>query len=156
LKVREKFLDDLEWDVKSYLTLGGAMHDAAVSAWGIKGYYDYIRPISAIRYMADKGQSTYPDSVNYHPEGIALIDGYIELVTIEDTAHGFFLADTNKIKLYAWRGPDYIEDPETDAAGVGWILAETGGLIRGLRLLRPILQVMYPGILPIPGLLLKF
>ena len=24
----------------------------------------------------------------------------------------------------AWRGPDYIEDEETDTAGVGWILAE--------------------------------
>ena len=117
-------LDDLEWDVKSYLTLGGAMHDAAVTAWGIKGYYDYIRPISAIRYMAEKGQSTYPDSVNYHPDGITLIDGYIELVTPDDTTDGFFIADTNKIKLYTWKGPDFIEDPETDAAGVGWILAE--------------------------------
>ncbi|NNF34679.1 MAG: T9SS type A sorting domain-containing protein [Saprospiraceae bacterium] len=119
-----EILDDLEWDVKSYLTLGGAMHDAAVTAWGIKGYYDYIRPISAIRYMADKGQSSFPDSVNYHPDGITLIDGYIELVTPDDTMNGFFVADTNKIKLYAWRGPDYIDDPETDAAGVGWILAE--------------------------------
>src|SRR5690606_27815741 len=42
-------LDLLEWDVKAYFTLGGAVHDAAVTAWGIKGWYDYIRPISAIR-----------------------------------------------------------------------------------------------------------
>ncbi|MCH1522183.1 MAG: vanadium-dependent haloperoxidase, partial [Arenicellales bacterium] len=27
-------------------------------------------------------------------------------------------------KLLAWRGPDAIEDPETDVAGVDWILAE--------------------------------
>ena len=47
-------LDPLEWDVKAYLALGGAMHDAAVTAWGIKGWYDYIRPISALRYMAEK------------------------------------------------------------------------------------------------------
>jgi hypothetical protein len=32
-------LDDLQWDVKCYLALGGAMHDAAVNTWGIKGYY---------------------------------------------------------------------------------------------------------------------
>ena len=51
-------VNDLEWDVKSYLALGGAMHDAAITTWGIKGYYDYIRPISAIRYMAGKGQSS--------------------------------------------------------------------------------------------------
>jgi hypothetical protein len=37
-------LDDLEWDVKLYLTLGGTMHDVAISAWGVKGWYDYIRP----------------------------------------------------------------------------------------------------------------
>ena len=36
-------LNDLEWDVKAYFTLGGAVHDAAISAWGIKGWYDYIR-----------------------------------------------------------------------------------------------------------------
>jgi hypothetical protein len=119
-----EILNDLEWDVKSYLILGGAVHDAAVTAWGIKGYYDYIRPISAIRYMASKGQSSYPDSINYHPDGITLIDGYIELVTAEDTLEGFFPADINKIKVNAWRGPDYIEDPEVDAAGAGWILAD--------------------------------
>ena len=39
-------LDDLEWDIKSYFLMGGAMHDVAISAWGIKGYYDYIRPVS--------------------------------------------------------------------------------------------------------------
>lgn len=26
--------------------------------------------------------------------------------------------------MYAWRGPDFIEEPETDHAGVDWILAE--------------------------------
>ena len=54
-------VEDLEWDIKSYFTLGGTMHDAAISAWSIKGYYDYIRPISAIRYMADHGQSSDPE-----------------------------------------------------------------------------------------------
>ena len=31
-------LSELEWDVKCYLTLGGAMHDVAVSVWGTKGW----------------------------------------------------------------------------------------------------------------------
>ena len=48
-----EILSDLEWDVKAYLVLGGGMHDAAVTAWGCKGYYDYLRPISAIRMMVD-------------------------------------------------------------------------------------------------------
>ena len=55
-----RVLDDLEWDVKVYLALSGAMHDAAVSAWGAKGSYDYVRPISALRYMSDLGQSSEP------------------------------------------------------------------------------------------------
>src|SRR5690606_27410025 len=63
-------VDDLEWDVKAYFLLGGTMHDVAITAWGIKGWYDYVRPISAIRYMAGKGQSTNPKLPSYHPAGI--------------------------------------------------------------------------------------
>ena len=35
----------LEWDTNAYFILGGTMHDAAIAAWSIKGYYDFIRPI---------------------------------------------------------------------------------------------------------------
>lgn len=117
-------LDDLEWDVKAYFTLGGAMHDVAISAWGIKGYYDYIRPVSAIRYMADQGQSTDESLPNYNIAGIPLVEGYIELVMEDDPLVGNDNQNLHKIKLWAWRGPDYITNPETDEAGVGWILAE--------------------------------
>ncbi len=117
-------LSDLEWDVKSYFILGGAMHDVAVSAWGIKGYYDYVRPISAIRYMADQGQSSDPNDIKYHPHGIPLIPDYVELVREGDPLAGAFNENVGKIKLYTWRGPDFIVDPNNDEAGVGWILAE--------------------------------
>ncbi|MCB0579679.1 MAG: hypothetical protein KDD10_10270 [Phaeodactylibacter sp.] len=119
-------LDDLEWDVKAYLTMGGAMHDAAITAWGIKGWYDYLRPISAIRWMADNGQSSDPNLPNYHPAGIPLVPGYVELVTASDPLllRGFNNEHVGKVKLYAWRGPDYIDDPAVDEAGVGWIRAE--------------------------------
>ena len=30
-------VDRLEWDVKTYLALNGAVHDAAIAAWGLKG-----------------------------------------------------------------------------------------------------------------------
>ncbi len=114
----------LEWDIKSYLMMAGAMHDAAITAWGIKGWYDYIRPVSAIRAMADYGQSSDSTLSSYHPAGIPLIPGYIELVEVGDTLTDFSGEDLGKIKLYAWRGPDFIEDPDTSVAGVGWILAE--------------------------------
>lgn len=117
-------LDPLEWDVKAYFMLGGAMHDAAIAAWSVKGYYDYIRPISAIRGMAEMGQSSDPELPRYHPAGMPLVDGYIELVTEEDIQQGLFAQeDLNKIKVYTWRGHDYIDDPQVDEAGVGWILA---------------------------------
>ena len=117
-------LDDLEWDVKAYFALGGAVHDAAISAWGIKGWYDYARPISAIRWMADTGQSSDPGRPRYHPAGIPLIDGYIELVEAGDPLGGDEGGHVDKIKLKAWRGPTYITNPDTDIARVGWILAE--------------------------------
>jgi hypothetical protein len=117
-------LPDLEWDVKSYLVMGGTMHDVAISAWGIKGWYDYLRPVSAIRSMAAKGQSSDPNGTNYHPEGMPLVPGYIHMVNIGDPLAGSNDEHVGKIKLYAWRGPDFISEPDTDVAGVGWILAE--------------------------------
>ena len=117
-------LDQLEWDVKAYFALGGAMHDAAISAWSIKGYYDYIRPISAIRYMSDKGQASDPNLPNYHIEGINLVDGYIELVTENDSLAGDQGEHIGKIKVKSWKGHEYISNTETDQAGVAWILAE--------------------------------
>lgn len=117
-------LSDLEWDVKTYLALGGAVHDAAIAAWGIKGWYDYVRPISAIRYMATQGQSSDSTLMSYNPNGIPLLDSYVELVEAGDPLAGENNEHVGKIKLYTWRGPDYIEDPETDIAGVGWILGE--------------------------------
>lgn len=117
-------IDDLEWDVKAYFALGGAMHDVAISAWGIKGWYDYIRPVSALRGMAELGQSSDPNLPNYHPGGLTLVPDYIELVEAGDPLAGDSSQHVGKVKLLAWKGPDYINNPETDVAGVDWILAE--------------------------------
>lgn len=119
-----EILDDLEWDVKSYFILAGAVHDAAIAAWGIKGWYDYTRPVSAIRYMAERGQSGDPNLPNYAPAGLPLQEGFVELVEEGDELAGENNEHLGKVKVYAWRGPDYIDQPETDLAGVGWILAE--------------------------------
>lgn len=117
-------LNDLEWDVKSYLALGAAMHDTAVTTWGIKGYYDYIRPISAIRYMAGKGQSSDASLPSYDPHGLPLIPGLIELIETGDALAGTNDENVGELKVKSWKGPDYINDPETDIAGVDWILGE--------------------------------
>ena len=117
-------LSQLEWDVKSYFVMAGAMHDAAISCWGIKGYYDYVRPITAIRYMGVKGQSSDSLKPNFHVHGLPLIEGHIELVEDGDPLVGDSLENLHKIKLWCWKGPDYVDDQFTDVAGVGWILAE--------------------------------
>ena len=117
-------LGPLEWDVKGYFALGGAVHDAAITAWGIKGWYDYIRPVSAIRAMADRGQSSDPALASYSVGGISLHPGFIELVEIGDPLAGAADEHVGKIKVLAWRGPDFIANPLVDQAGVAWILAE--------------------------------
>ncbi len=121
-------VDDLEWDVKLYLLLGGTMHDVAISAWGVKGWYDYLRPISAIRYMADQGQCSDPLELSFNPNGINLHPGFIEVITPATTAsggqHDHLVGLEGKIAVKAWRGPAFIFNPATDVAGVDWILAE--------------------------------
>ena len=72
-------LDRLEWDVKLYLALNGAVHDAAITAWGLKRKYDSVRPITMIRYMGGLGQSSDPNGPSYHPQGLPLQPGVIEV-----------------------------------------------------------------------------
>jgi hypothetical protein len=88
-------VDRLQWDVKLYLALNGAVHDAAIAAWGAKGHYDSARPISLIRYLGGLGR-------------LPLVPGLIEL-------------HEGEVAIRAWNGPP--SDPKTQTAGVGWIPA---------------------------------
>ena len=117
-------LTALEWDAKAYFILGGAMHDAAIAAWSIKGYYDFIRPISALRYMASLGQSSLPEGINYHVDGMPLVEGLIAQVEAGDALVGWNGENIGAIKLYSWRGHDEIQEVTQDVAGVGWVLAK--------------------------------
>ncbi len=120
-------VDRLEYDVKLYFGLNGAMHDSAVAAWGAKGYYDYVRPISMIRYMGGLGQSSDPDGPSYHPDGLPLVDGLIEVVTPESSAqgerHARLARRQGEIAIRAWTGDP--GNPETSTAGVDWIRAKS-------------------------------
>ena len=137
-------VDDLEWDVKLYLAMNGASHDAAVAAWGVKREYDYVRPITKIRYQGRMGQSSNPELPSFNADGLPLIEGMIELITAETIAPGgrhrnvfdnanqdpvgnffpiFSEAElTGKIAVKAWNHePD---DPDNDVSGTDWILAQ--------------------------------
>ena len=112
-------LGRLEWDVKLYLALNGAVHDAAIAAWGLKGRYDGNRPISIIRYMASLGQSSDPSVAPYNKKGLPLVPGLIEVITKNKTATGGPMAalrgHEGKIAIRAWER----------TAEVGWILGTT-------------------------------
>jgi len=140
-------VSDLEWDVKLYLALNGATHDAAIGSWGAKGEFDCNRPIQVIRWAgAENGQSSDPKRPSYHPNGLPLIPGLIELITEETAAEGgihahlteqlfdldgFPILDkegnfvydnhVDDVALYCWQGQP--EDPDTQLGGTGWILA---------------------------------
>ena len=104
-------LDRLEWDVKLYFALNGAVHDAAVAAWGAKRHYDSARPISMIRYLASRGE-------------LPLVPDLVEVVTPESSRPGARHADlrahVGDVAVRAWRGNP--AEPGK-ASGVGWILA---------------------------------
>ncbi|NND03275.1 MAG: vanadium-dependent haloperoxidase, partial [Acidimicrobiia bacterium] len=118
-------VDRLEWDVKLYVALNAATHDGAIAAWGTKGYYDYSRPISMIRYMGGIGQSSDPAQPSFHEKGLPLEAGLIEVVTAESTAagerHAHLAGNEGEIAVRSWRGTP--EDRERDIGGVDWILA---------------------------------
>jgi hypothetical protein len=133
---------DLEWDVKQYFTINGALHDAAIAAWNHKGHYDSARPISYIRYMGAKGQSSDPGLMadigggvlvpTYDPEGLPLETGLVEVITAQSTApgqrHEHLAGQEGKIAIHAWQGAvDGVApfDDPSEISGVGWIPAET-------------------------------
>lgn len=120
-------LGRLEWDVKLYLALNGAVHDAAIAAWGLKGHYDSVRPISMIRFLAGLGQSSDPSQPSYNEHGLPLERNLVEVITEDTTAaggrHEALAGHEGEVAIRAWQGnPD---DPKTDTSGVGWILAST-------------------------------
>ncbi|RZA03669.1 MAG: hypothetical protein EOP11_15945, partial [Proteobacteria bacterium] len=101
-------LPSLEWDVKMYLTLNGALYDASITAWGLKAHYQGSRPITAVRYLADLGQASDPKLPRYHPHGLHLKPGVIELITPELTHWGerfaHLVGHEGEIAIRSWMG----------------------------------------------------
>lgn len=116
-------LDALEWDVRVYLALNGAVHDAAIAAWEIKRIYSYARPLTLIRYMASLGQSTDPSGPSYNANGLPLTTDLIEVITAESSApgqrHEHLAAYVGEIAIRSWRGEP--GDRRTQVGGSGWI-----------------------------------
>ena len=116
-------LSDLEWDVKIYFSLNAALHDAACAAWSLKRFYDGGRPISFIRHMGGRGQSSDPAKPRYHADGLPLVADLIEQVTAATAEpgarHGGLPVDA--IVIRAWPGQP--QNPATEYGGARWIEA---------------------------------
>lgn len=118
-------VDRLEWDTKLYLTLNGALHDAAIVAWGIKRKYTTARPITLVRHMAELGQRSDPDAASYHPGGLPLVPGLVELVTEASAKpgerHHALRFWVGSVVVKSWLGEP--GDRKNEVGGVGWIRA---------------------------------
>lgn len=136
-------VNDLEWDVKVYFALSAATHDAACAAWALKRYYSGARPITMIRYMASKGQSSNVGGPSYHAEGIPLMTNVCEVITTTTAAVGgkhrnIFNLNTGltqlgtnfigQIAVYSWPGEHNNNLPApsiaTNQSLVTWMLAK--------------------------------
>lgn len=49
--VSQRDSHSLDTDVKLFFALANAIHDAAIATWEAKRYYDYVRPVTAIRHL---------------------------------------------------------------------------------------------------------
>lgn len=116
-------VDPLEWDVKTYFALNGALHDAAIAAWEIKRRFDCARPISLIRYMASRGQSSEPAAADYSAEGLPLLAGLIERITAQSaqTQHAHLAHFQGELAVRSWRGEP--GNRTRDIGGTAWIRA---------------------------------
>jgi hypothetical protein len=116
-------LEALSWDVHTYFALNGAVHDAAIAAWELKRKYLSARPITLVRYMAERGQRSDPDGPSYDSEGLPLVDGLIEIVTDESAApgerHAHLSRHVGEVAVRSWRGEP--GDRKAALGGVGWI-----------------------------------
>jgi hypothetical protein len=115
----------LEWDVKVYLAMNGAVHDAAIVAWEVKRAFATARPITLLRYMGGRGQSSDPSGPAYHADGLPLIPGLIEVITAESSApgqrHAHLAHFRGQVAVHCWRGEP--GDRLKEVGGSGWVRA---------------------------------
>ena len=106
--------------------MNGAVHDAAIVAWGTKREQLGPRPITLVRWMGQQGQSSDASLASYSPDGLPLEDGVVELITEESAAPGerhyalrWYIGE---VAVYSWRGEP--GDRTNQSSGVGWMRAK--------------------------------
>jgi hypothetical protein len=137
-------VDRLEWDVKMYLAVGGAVHDAAITSWGMKGTYDSSRPISFIRFMGQSGQCTDRNGPSYSPNGLPLIPGLVRIVQPADVLPGGELEDLAQ-RLYNPKTgePIGINTHVGEVVVKSWLGGFSAGTTTGIQATGPIPGQIY-------------
>lgn len=119
-------VDRLAWDAAMFLTVGGAVHDAAISAWELKRESLGPRPVTLVRWMAEQGQRSDSDLPSYDPDGLPLEPGLVEVITEESAApgerHHHLRWYIGEIALWGWRGEP--GDRYEDYTPLGWMRAK--------------------------------
>lgn len=109
-------LSDLEYELRLYLSLNGALHDAAIAAWGIKGHYQGNRPVSVIRKFAQMAEN---DPV--FAKKLTSLSKNFKMVTYEknetDVDGKVTKKMVTKLAVKAWRGPRVGKYYEVDITG---------------------------------------
>ena len=94
-------------------------------AWELKRFYLTSRPITLIRTLGARGQRSDPSGPSYHPDGIPLESGLIEVITEESSAsgqrHAHLARYLGEVAVFSWRGEP--GDRDAEVGGLGWIRA---------------------------------
>lgn len=140
-----------QYELMLYMTLNGALYDAGIVAWGLKGHYQGSRPIGVLRKLSKMAEvdPAFGKKLEQLSPHLKMIT-YNHVVSEFDKNGELKETVTQKTKLaaLAWRGPVHFGDipnyrntsfqqrnsraededrfyrEQNDGAGVGWILVE--------------------------------
>jgi hypothetical protein len=102
---KQKQLTRKEYELRLYLTLNGALHDAAVVAWGIKGHFQGNRPITVIRklaHMAEKDPAFGEYLESLAPDLVKMVTYKKEVL---NSTGQIETKEVTRLAIKAWRGP---------------------------------------------------
>jgi hypothetical protein len=98
-------LDQDDFERRLYLTLNGALHDAAVVAWGIKGAYQGNRPVMVIRKLAAMAEA----DPNFAQELVRMAPDHLKMVSynkvIKKPGQVDQVVPVTKLAVKSWMGP---------------------------------------------------
>lgn len=103
-----------QYELMLHLTMNGALYDAGIVAWGLKGYYQGSRPLSVIRKLA-----RWAEADPAFAQKLEQLSPLVKMVTFKQTdilhdgtyneGTGEYGTKTEKtvtkMAVYGWRGP---------------------------------------------------